>query len=96
VVVAAESGEAELAPLLAAGIRPHTKVGELRKRGLLVQETVDENAEATVFFVQEESGPRLLLGLNNFYVITRYNRSTNYAMAVHDLAREIRAAAGAR
>jgi membrane-bound lytic murein transglycosylase B len=96
VVIAAESGKAELAPLLAAGIRPHTKVGELRNRGLIVQETVDENAEATVFFVQEESGPRLLLGLNNFYVITRYNRSTNYAMAVHDLAREIRAAMGAR
>ena len=94
VVVSAESGEAELGPLLAAGIKPHTRVGELRKRGIVVQEPVDDSAEATVFFVQLETGPKLLLGLNNFYVITRYNRSTNYAMAVWELAREIRAGMG--
>ena len=59
---------------------------------LIVQEPVDETAEATVFHVQLESGPKLLLGLNNFYVITRYNRSINYAMAVWELATAVRAA----
>ena len=93
-IVPAESGQAELAPLIAAGIKPHTSVGELRKSGVVVGQAIDSNAEAAVFFVQEEDGPRLLLGLNNFYVITRYNRSINYAMAVHDLAAEIRAARG--
>jgi len=29
--------------------------------------------------------------LRNFYVITRYNRSINYAMAVHALAGELEA-----
>jgi membrane-bound lytic murein transglycosylase B len=28
--------------------------------------------------------------LNNFYVITRYNRSINYAMAVNELATALR------
>lgn len=94
VIVSAESGEAELGPLLAAGIKPHTKVRDLRSRGLAIAEPVDEDAEATVFHVQLESGPKLLLGLNNFYVITRYNRSINYAMAVWELATAIKAAAG--
>ena len=94
VVIEARSGEADLAPLLAGGIKPHTPVGVLRARGLLIEEPVDDTAAATVFFVEEAEGPKLLLGLNNFYVITRYNRSTNYALAVHELARELRRAVG--
>ena len=96
VVVPAESGDADIAPLIAAGIKPHIKVSELRKRGLVVPEPVDAEAEATLFFVQLEAGPKLLLGLNNFYVITRYNRSINYAMAVWELATEIRMAKSVR
>ena len=86
VVVTANSGDAELGPLLAAGIKPHTKIADLRSRGLILQDGVDETAEATVFTIETETGPKLMLGLNNFYVITRYNRSARYAMAVHDLA----------
>jgi membrane-bound lytic murein transglycosylase B len=96
VVISAEPGDADLGPILEGGIRPHITVAELRKRGVVVPASVDENAEATVFYVQTEAGPKLLLGLNNFYVITRYNRSINYAMAVHELATELRAAMRAR
>ena len=92
VIVRASSGDAELGPLLAAGIKPHIKVSELRSRGLVLQENVEDTADATLFFVQEDAGPQLIVGLNNFYVITRYNRSTNYAMAVWELATEIRRA----
>ena len=37
-------------------------------------------------------GSEARLGLRNFYVITRYNRSVMYAAAVADLAEALRAA----
>jgi len=36
-----------------------------------------------------QSGPSYRVGFKNFEVITRYNRSVRYAMAVHDLAQTI-------
>jgi membrane-bound lytic murein transglycosylase B len=45
---------------------------------------------ATLIAVESEIGPRYWLGLNNFYVITRYNRSINYAMVVQELAWTLR------
>ncbi|MBA2351089.1 MAG: lytic murein transglycosylase, partial [Burkholderiales bacterium] len=38
---------------------------------------------------EAEDGLQYWLGLNNFYVITRYNRSVFYAMTVHLLGQEI-------
>jgi membrane-bound lytic murein transglycosylase B len=38
---------------------------------------------------EQEAGPAYRVGFKNFEVITRYNRSVRYAMAVHDLATTI-------
>lgn len=91
VAVRALTGDADISALLTADLRPHTKISELKARGVVAQEAIDENAEAAVFSLETEAGPQVMLGLNNFYVITRYNRSVNYAMAVHELAQGIRA-----
>lgn len=51
------------------------------------------DALAVLAPLETEAGvTRYWLGLNNFYVITRYNRSTLYAMAVYEMAGQIRAA----
>ena len=90
VIVPVDVGDTVLDALLAAGIAPHTTVAEFRKRGIVTLEPAPDDALATLFMVQSEAGPRYWLGLNNFYVITRYNRSINYAMAVHELAVSLR------
>ena len=47
---------------------------------------------AALISLDQKSGPEYWLGLNNFYVITRYNHSPLYAMAVYQLSEEIRQA----
>lgn len=90
VVVPVDVGNTTLEPLLAAGIAPHTTVADFRKHGVVPLEPVAADALATLIAVETEVGPRYWLGLNNFYVITRYNRSINYAMVVQELAWTLR------
>jgi membrane-bound lytic murein transglycosylase B len=47
---------------------------------------------AAVLAFEGDAGTEHWLALPNFHVITRYNRSQNYALAVWQLAGEIRAA----
>jgi membrane-bound lytic murein transglycosylase B len=46
-------------------------------------------SQVGLYRMELESGPEFWLGFNNFYVITRYNRSRLYALAVHQLSQEI-------
>ena len=43
----------------------------------------------TLIAAPVQAGKRYRVGFQNFYVITRYNRSPLYAMAVNDLAQAI-------
>ena len=90
VIVPADVGNTALEPLLGAGLLPHTSVAEFRKRGVVPLELVADDALASLISVETEGGTRYWLGLNNFYVITRYNRSINYAMVVQELAWTLR------
>ncbi|WP_346837255.1 lytic murein transglycosylase B [Microbulbifer sp. SAOS-129_SWC] len=71
-------------------------VGELEAKGFPTTATVQPDMPANVFSLQTEQGKQYWIGLNNFYVITRYNRSRLYAMAAYDLAQEIVKARGGR
>jgi membrane-bound lytic murein transglycosylase B len=46
---------------------------------------------AILVFAEQPEGPAYRVGFRNFQVITRYNRSSRYAMAVHELAQAIAA-----
>ena len=47
------------------------------------------NEKISPLLVYEQGKTKLYLGLDNFRVITKYNRSSKYALAVHQLALEI-------
>jgi membrane-bound lytic murein transglycosylase B len=77
-------------PSLVDDITPKTPIAEFRKLGIQPVTTVKDDALAALLPLETESGMQYWFGLKNFYVITRYNRSTNYAMAVYEIAQGIR------
>src|SRR5690606_17669934 len=77
---------------------PACTLEELAQRGYTPaagEPVVGAREGATVFNFEGADGPEQWIGYRNFYVITRYNHSPMYAMAVHQLAQAIRAGAGA-
>jgi len=78
-------------PLLALGILPQKNLAELAAQGFST--SGDPGRYAAVIDLEtpgEET--EYWAGFNNFYVLTRYNRSNFYAMSVYQLAEAVRAA----
>jgi membrane-bound lytic murein transglycosylase B len=71
------------------GTKPSLTVAQLRSRGVEADGNVADDVDAGFFILEDEQGPLYFVSLKNFYVITRYNRSNNYAMAVYQLSQEI-------
>ena len=71
-------------------LKPYTTVGQLKQQGVEISQTLDEKGEATLLRFDGKRGEEYWLGLDNFYVITRYNHSALYAMAVFQLSEKIR------
>ena len=69
--------------------KPKSNVGALSKQG--VQFATDLPAEHTAHLLtfEGEGGREHWVGFHNFFVITRYNTSVMYALAVHQLGQEI-------
>jgi membrane-bound lytic murein transglycosylase B len=64
-------------------------VKSLRDKGVRFETDLPPDAPAMLIVGQGKDGPLYRVGFNNFYAITRYNRSPMYAMAVHDLGEAI-------
>lgn len=65
-------------------------LGSLRASGLTIATELPEDTPAFLLAANEQNAPGYRVGFRNFYVLTRYNTSPLYAMAVFDLAQAIR------
>lgn len=90
-VVARAVFDAQQAEFVPENLEPVHPLQALAARGYRPMPGEPVAAGATVVNLDGDAGREYWLGYRNYYVITRYNRSPMYALAVHQLAREIRA-----
>ncbi|MEJ2534036.1 MAG: lytic murein transglycosylase B [Gammaproteobacteria bacterium] len=80
---------ADLELLEKRSYKPETTVLELHRQGVRGPADLDPDRLAALVQLDGEDGPLRWLSFQNFYVITRYNRSPLYAMAVYQLSEEL-------
>jgi membrane-bound lytic murein transglycosylase B len=72
-------------------VEPKYSVEELASHGIVpLVRTAAVEPSALIDLVSPNAPTEYWLGYNNFYVLTRYNRSSFYAMAVFQLAQTLR------
>jgi len=81
---------------LKTGFKSSHSLARLRNRGVSARSLGNISGKVSLIKLDTYSGDELWLGGRNFYVITRYNHSSYYAMAVHQLASEIKKRIGGR
>lgn len=92
VFLATEVDDAVFQALANRQLKPDFKIAQLKHEGRLSAAELADDAEVALFRMQAEDKVEYWLGLHNFYVITRYNHSRMYALAVYQLAMEIASA----
>jgi membrane-bound lytic murein transglycosylase B len=87
--------EATVAPAKAAELDGRKlalseSVASLAAKGVNFEASLPDDAPALLIAADEEDGVHWRVGYNNFFVITRYNHSALYAMAVYELAAAVK------
>ena len=78
----------ELLELANESLKPTHSVAEMAQMGVFVGD-LDPNAQALLLQLSGGAKPEYWLAFDDFYVITRYNHSRLYAMAVYQLGQAI-------
>lgn len=85
------SAHTDSAALVAAGIEPSLDPALLERNGVTTADGRSAASAATLVDLETPGAEtEYWLGYRNFYVITRYNRSSFYAMSVFELAEALR------
>ncbi len=71
------------------GQKPNVSISKISKSGATLPPEVRALDKAAILKYKQKNREDYWLGLHNFYVITRYNHSNLYAMAVYQLAQAI-------
>jgi membrane-bound lytic murein transglycosylase B len=77
--------------LVNTDLKPKSSVAELSAAGVRTGTQLAGELPAKLLVMEATEGEEYWLALNNFYVITRYNHSPLYALAVYQLSQEIKA-----
>ena len=70
-------------------LKPNLRLVELESLNLTTSRQLPLNSKMKLLSFEQQQGEELWAGLDNFYVITRYNHSPLYAMAVYQLSLSI-------
>jgi membrane-bound lytic murein transglycosylase B len=84
-----EVAESSLVDNLEPGVKPNYTWSELKQNGLQSQFSIGEETPVALVRLEQKNHSEFWAGFQNFYVITRYNHSELYAMAVYQLAKLI-------
>lgn len=84
-------GEFDYQPFLQKKLKPKHRMADLRAEGFDQFEAISGDEPTRVLVLQGANGEEQWLAWHNFYVITRYNHSHLYAMAVYQLSKEFSA-----
>lgn len=76
--------------LVQHGYNPKLTLTQLSQLGIYPARYLPNSTRASLVSLQTHSGEQYWLGLHNFYVITRYNSSPLYAMAVYQLSQAVK------
>jgi len=74
---------------LSRGLKPVMPWSELQALAVTAEQEIAADEKIKLLAFQQQKAEDLWAGLHNFYVITRYNHSPLYGMAVYQLSQEI-------
>lgn len=89
VTTQATIGDRWSGPIPKNKLKPEESVGSLSQMGVMFSTSQPDDSAGQLLTFEGREGFEHWVGFHNFFVITRYNHSAMYALAVHQLGQEI-------